>query len=135
MLPFTVQFLDGVPVSDQLIQAVRKAILTGQLAGGDLFPSVRALSQELRLSPTTVHKVVSWLKEEGYLVSRPGIGMVITAQKLPSRDERLAQLAPLCHDLLREAADLNLEVKDVVEAVRRMAADQTARPSQSKSQP
>ena len=63
MLPFVVQIKDGVPVSDQITQAVRKAMLTGQLASGDEFPSVRALSQELRISPTTAHKVVSQLKE------------------------------------------------------------------------
>jgi len=49
MLPFIIQIQDGLPVSDQIIQAVRKAMLTGELAIGDIFPSVRTLSQELRI--------------------------------------------------------------------------------------
>lgn len=121
MLPFTVQLQDGVAVSDQLLQAVRKAIFVGQLVAGDLFPSVRALSQELRISPTTAHKVVSALKDDGYLVSRPGIGMVVATPKVGTRDERLAQLRPLCRQLLREADELHLELDDVLEAVRRAA--------------
>ncbi|MBI5387406.1 MAG: GntR family transcriptional regulator [Verrucomicrobia bacterium] len=123
MLPFTIQFQDGVPVSDQLVQAARKAILTEQLAAGDIFPSVRALSQELKISPTTAHKVVSQLQDAGFLVSRPGIGMVVTAPKTPPRDERVEHLKPLCEDLLREAAELNLTLNDTLEAVRRTAKE------------
>lgn len=122
MLPFTVDFVDGVPVSDQLVLAVRKAILTGQLGRGQEFPSVRALSQELRISPTTAHKVVAELKDDGYLASRPGIGMVVTVPHLPAREERLNYLQPACQSLLGEAEDLNLELEDVVEALRQAAA-------------
>lgn len=127
MLPFTFQLADGVPVSDQLVQAVRKAMFTGQLAPGDLFPSVRTLSQELRISPTTAHKVVAQLRESGFLASRPGVGMVIIAPVQASREERLQQLEPLCRQLLDEAAELNLDLKDTLEAVRR-AADHSQPP-------
>ena len=123
MLPFIIQIEDGLPVSDQILQAVRKAMLTGQLAAGDEFPSVRTLSQELRISPTTAHKVVAALKDSGYLGSRPGIGMVVTTPELPPHDERIDHLQPLCADLLKEAGDLHLKFDDVVAALRRAAAE------------
>lgn len=121
MLPFIIQVQDNEPVSDQIVQAVRKAMLTGQLALGDTFPSVRTLSQELRISPTTAHKVVATLKDAGYLASRPGIGMVVKSPDLPEHNERLDHLQPLCKELLREASDLHLEFNDIVEALRRAA--------------
>lgn len=123
MLPFIIQIADGLPVSEQILQAVRKAMLTGQLAAGDEFPSVRTLSQELRISPTTAHKVVAALKDAGYLGSRPGIGMVVTTPELPPHDERIDHLQPLCADLLKEAGDLHLKFDDVVAALRRAAAE------------
>ena len=123
MLPFIIQIADGLAVSEQILQAVRKAMLTGQLAAGDEFPSVRTLSQELRISPTTAHKVVAALKDAGYLGSRPGIGMVVTLPELPPHDERIDHLQPLCADLLKEAGDLHLKFDDVVAALRRAAAE------------
>ena len=90
MLPFSLNFQDGIPVSDQIMRAVRKAVLTGQLIPGDAFPSVRAMSQDLKISPTTAHKVVSQLKSAGYLASRPGIGMVVCNPALPEHGERCA---------------------------------------------
>ena len=129
MLPFIIQIQDGLPVSDQIIQAVRKAMLTRQLAVGDIFPSVRTLSQELRISPTTAHKVVATLKDAGYLASRPGIGMVVRTPELPNRADRLDLLQPLCQQLLTEAADLHLEFNDVVEALRTAAQKNGSTPS------
>lgn len=119
MLPFTIHFQDGVPVSDQILRAVRKAVLTGRLREGDAFPSVRTMSQELKISPTTAHKVVSQLKSAGYLASRPGIGMVVTRPSLPERAERLDLVRPTCADLLEQARELNLTLDDLIEVLRR----------------
>ena len=119
MLPFTIQFQDGIPAAEQLLLAVRKAMLTGQLRAGDAFPSVRTLSQELRISPTTAHKVVLQLKADGLLASQPGVGMVITAPEQPSVSDRQEQLRPACEHLLEEAADLGLTLDQVIAALRR----------------
>lgn len=118
MLPFSLQLQDGTPVSDQILQAVRKAMLTGQMKSGDEFPSVRTLSQELRISPTTAHKVVLQLKAAGWLASRPGIGMVVTVPEQPEAGDRLAQLTPRCKELLKEAAELNLSLDQVIKHLR-----------------
>ena len=123
MLPFSIHIQDGAPVSDQIIQSIRKAMITGQLTPNDEFPSVRMLSQELRISPTTAHKVVAILKNAGYLASRPGIGMVVTVPELPKKSERIALLKPLCRGLLQEAADLQLSVEDIIEALRQTSKE------------
>jgi DNA-binding transcriptional regulator YhcF (GntR family) len=108
-------------VSDQVFQAVRKAILTGQMSDGDDFPSVRTLSQELRISPTTAHKVVAQLKDEGFLGSRPGVGMVVTVPKVDKKSDRIRHLLPHCQTLLIEARELHLELDDVIQALRQAA--------------
>ena len=118
MLPFSIQIEDGVPISDQVFRAVRKAVLTGQLQAGDGFPSVRTLSQDLKMSPTTAHKVVAQLKDSGFLASRPGIGMIVTSPELPTREERMKHIEPLCRALANEAAQMNLNFEDLIEVLR-----------------
>ena len=51
MLPFRVDLVPGVPVYEQLVAAVTRAVMCGVLQTGDTFPSVRALSQALRINP------------------------------------------------------------------------------------
>ena len=121
MLPFRVQFRHGIPVSDQLVLAVRRAVLSGELRDGAEFPSVRAMSQELKISPATIHKVVAELRDAGFLATRPGIGMVVTVPQMEARAAMLDHLTPACEEVLREAAMLQLPLTEVLEAMRRTA--------------
>jgi GntR family transcriptional regulator len=117
MLPFQIKIVDGVPPSDQLVLAVRRAILTGFLLDGQEFPSVRTISQELQLSPTTVHKAIGQLRESGLLASRPGVGMVVRTDAMPSNSDRLLLLKPALDALVREAVALHLPPEEVAKAV------------------
>lgn len=113
MLPFFLQLRDGEPVSDQIVRAAHRALASGEMREGDLFPSMRALAQELKISPTTAFKVVQELKDRGFLVSRPGIGMVIQAAAPLPLEQRFALLEPAARKFLEEARALHLGQEDV----------------------
>jgi len=113
MLPFSIQLRPGKPVFDQLVEAFHRALASGQLRDGDGFPSVRSLSRELKISPTTAHKVVAHLKDRGFLVSQPGVGMLVTAPTLPGKAERLALIKPELTSLIRQARDLSLSADEL----------------------
>lgn len=107
-----------MPAYEQVVYAVKKAIITGALKPGDAFPSVRALSHELRINPNTAQKAVATLTAENLLVVRPGIGTVVVEAK-PATHEQLSAL--LDDDLERlavEARKLRLGVEDLVQALR-----------------
>lgn len=123
MLPFRFHLLDGVPVSDQLVKAVQRAVLTGELAAGEKFPSVRVLAQELKISPTTAHKAMLELRDAGFLATRPGAGMVVVKPAGASRENLAAQLAPACRDLIRHATQLGLSAEETLEALRRILSE------------
>jgi len=117
MLPFTVRFRAGLSASEQVIYAVRKAIAIGQLQPGDAFPSVRALSQELRINPNTAHKVVAALVADGLLEVRPGVGTAVAAAPAPSKSERRQLLGDDVERLVVDAKMLSLDLTDVLGAV------------------
>jgi DNA-binding transcriptional regulator YhcF (GntR family) len=123
MLPFSIQLRDGEPVSDQIVRGAHHALASGELRAGDLFPSVRVLAQELKISPTTAHKVIARLKELGFLVSRPGVGMVVQAPELPPLDQRLALLEPSARRFLEEARSLHLDPDQITGLLHRLHAD------------
>ena len=118
-LPFSVDIRPGRPLHDQVVFAVTKAVVTGQLAAGDAFPSVRALSQDLGINPNTAQKIVSTLVERGLLESRPGIGTVVAAWRPVANPARRAVLASQVDRLIIEARQLGMALNDVLEAIRR----------------
>jgi GntR family transcriptional regulator / MocR family aminotransferase len=67
----------GVPVSRQLYQRIRAAILSGQLAPGLRLPSSRQLAAELGVSRTTTLAAYERLRDEGYLDGRVGAGTTV----------------------------------------------------------
>jgi GntR family transcriptional regulator len=77
-LPFHVTFRPGEPPWREVYFAATRAILAGDMAPATAFPSVRELSQALRLNTNTAHKVVAELVRDGLLQVKPGIGSVVT---------------------------------------------------------
>jgi GntR family transcriptional regulator len=117
VLPFTIQLELGLPVTEQILFAVKKAVVGGQLRPGDKFPSVRVLSQELKINPNTAHKVVAALVAEGVLVTTPAVGSVVAARETGGREEKAVLLGAEVERLVVEAKKLGLDQDAVLEAV------------------
>lgn len=117
MLPFPVELKTGSSVSEQVIYAVKKAVISSQMQTGDKFPSVRTLSQELRINPNTAHKVIAALISEGLLEVKPGIGTIVGKKAKATAQQRSELLGGEVERLVVEAKKLRLEVGDVTRAV------------------
>src|SRR5271156_6239169 len=107
MFPFRVEIKPGAPVYEQVIHAVRKAVLKGQLTPGSRFPSVRQLSQELRINPNTAHKIVALLTAEGLLAVQPGLGTIVQKPPRASAGDRAALLKDDLERIAVEAKGLS----------------------------
>ena len=118
MLPFSISLRTGIPIYEQVIYAVTRAIVSGELAAGETFPSVRALSQELKINPNTAHKIVAGLIDRGLLVVRPGIGTVTAGGRPATASARRIILDHEAERLVVEARRADLSLQDVLTAIR-----------------
>ncbi len=119
MIPFRLTFRPGISLYEQVVYAAKKAVISCQMRPGDPFPSVRALSQELKINPNTAHKVVTHLVAEGLLEVLPGIGTVVAKLPQSTASERTALLGNELEQLIVEAKKLGMELDDVLTAVSR----------------
>lgn len=108
MLPFPVLIQPGESPVKQVVFAASKAILSGVMRPGDSFPSVRELSEELKLHPNSIQKVVAELVRDGFLVVRTGVGTVVTAGPRSPDPERRQLLSASVEQLVVEARRLGL---------------------------
>jgi GntR family transcriptional regulator len=117
VIPFQLTFQPGISLYEQVVYAAHKAIVSGQLRPGDPFPSVRAMSKELKINPNTAHRVIQHLTNEGLVEIRLGVGTVVS--ELPPAT------AAACADLLGseleavvvEAKKLGMKLADVSAAL------------------
>jgi len=114
VIPFRVDLRPGVSIYEQIVYAAKKAIVSGQIRRGDPFPSVRALSKELKVNPNTAHKVVTALVTSGLLETQPGIGTIVAALPEARSSERTELLGREIEELVVEAKKLGIAMEDVV---------------------
>jgi GntR family transcriptional regulator len=117
VLPFSIELKLGEPVTEQILFAVRKAVVAGQLRPGTKFPSLRTLSQELRINPNTAQKVIAALVAEGVLITTPAVGSVVAELAPGGRSERAELLGADVERLVVDAMKLGLDQDDVIDAV------------------
>jgi GntR family transcriptional regulator len=80
----------GVPIYRQVIEQIRRQIMTGRLAEGGQLPTVRDLAGRLKVNPMTVSKAYSLLEMAGLVERRRGVGLFVA--KLSRRQkERLSR--------------------------------------------
>jgi GntR family transcriptional regulator len=78
---------DPRPINRQIVDGVRRHIASGELAVGAALPSVRGLALQLSINPNTVAKAYSELTTEGWLESRPGLGVFVAPPRQRLSDE------------------------------------------------
>jgi len=119
VIPFKVQFRPGSSLFEQVVYAAKRAMVAGQLRPGDTFPSVRAMSKELKINPNTAAKIVAHLIGEGLLENRPGIGTVVAPLPDATRKERSQLLNREIEELVVEAKHLGISLDETVAAIGR----------------
>jgi GntR family transcriptional regulator len=117
MLPFDVTLRPGESPYRQVVYAATRAVVSGDLAAGAPFPSVRDLSEALKINPNTAHKVVAELVREGLLEVQPGVGTFVARGRRGSAAERKRLLSETVEALVVEAKRLGLDRDAVLDAV------------------
>ena len=117
MLPFDVTLGTGESPYRQVVYAATKAILSGVMAPGDAFPSVRELSQALKINPNTAQKVVAELVRDGLLAVHPGVGTIVTTAPSGGSADRERLLDAGVEQLVVEARRLGLPLEELQHAI------------------
>lgn len=117
MIPFHVEFAPGSPLYEQVVYAATKAIVSGRLRPGDDFPSVRALSRELKINPNTAHKVVTCLTDAGLLEIRSGSAPAVAKRPASTKAEKASLLRDEVEQLVVEAKRLGIDLDDLQDAI------------------
>lgn len=111
---------DPRPISQQILEGLRRKIAAGELAQGSRLPSVRGLALQLTVSLNTVAKAYRQLAAEGLIESRQGIGVFVCEPKRMLHDEeRQRRLREAARDFVNAVLPLSLEDVEILARVTR----------------
>ncbi|WP_338833174.1 HTH-type transcriptional repressor YtrA [Moorella humiferrea] len=102
------------PMYQQIINEIRRLILTGELSPGDPLPSIRELAQQLTTSVITTRRAYLELEREGLLTTRQGVGtFVARIDRETARAAARKIVAGLLNRALEEARRLGLTDEEI----------------------
>lgn len=106
------------PITRQVVEQIQWQIVSGRLQPGDRLPSIRELSKQLKVNPTTVTRIYSELTHTGVITSRQGQGAFVAESAVRlSRDEVDQRVGELARSMLVEGLRLGLTRKEIDQIV------------------
>lgn len=104
---FEIDSHGGTPIYRQIMDQIRRQIMTGQMVAGEQLESVKQLSSRLKVNPMTISKAYGFLVEEGLVERRRGLGLFVKQ----IRKDRASRIRDrMLEDALKKAAALAVQI-------------------------
>ncbi|HEX2254817.1 MAG TPA: GntR family transcriptional regulator [Thermoanaerobaculia bacterium] len=120
---------DARPLYLQIMDEVRRALVTGTLRAEDPLPSVRELAAELAVNPRTVRQAYGELEREGVVYVRRGMGTFVAPDTRPDHRQRTLVARGVAKRALLEARRNGLGLEELLTTLREVAAEEGTEPS------
>jgi GntR family transcriptional regulator len=112
----------GLPIYRQVMDQVRRMVVSGALVAGDRIPSVRELSASLGVNPLTIAKAYQELERGGVVEMRRGLGVFVAAAAggkgaAAEREARRRVVQGAAERLVLEAAQAGMGERELTKIV------------------
>ena len=108
------EFQDHLPIYAQLMDTLKRRIVTGRYLPGEKLPSVRELAAEAGINPNTVQRAFSELEREGLIYTQRATGKYVTENEADIKSAREDLARTQVADFLRAMQSLGFSVGDVI---------------------
>jgi len=112
------------PIYEQIKRQIKESILRGELAEGELLPSIRQLAKDLQISVITTKRAYDDLEKEGFIVSVVGKGSFVAGQNRELlRERRLRWIEERLAEIVAESKTLGVTLAELTEMLRLLYED------------
>lgn len=111
------KFDSSKPIYIQIIELIKKKIISGEITQGDKLPSVRELSGILKVNTNTMQKVYKELEREGITLSQRGMGTFITEDIniIDCLKEEMA--SKVTDNFMKDMKDMGYSIDNILEVI------------------
>ena len=108
-----------VPIYEQIVDQIKKSIYNEELKEKDKLPSVRSLSNTLRISALTVKKAYDALEQEGLIITVHGKGSYIApVDRNVVHEQQVKDIEKELSGIMKKARRSGLSNEDVLDIMK-----------------
>lgn len=106
----------GIPIFEQIENAIKEAIFSNELKEGEMLPSVRSLANELKISFLTVKRAYDELEKAGFIKTVQGKGSYVSPKNLDLiKEEKLKEIQDYIEKIYEVSKLSNISKEEVSE--------------------
>ena len=115
----------NLPIYEQIVEGIKRHILSGELREGDMLPSIRALAKDLRISVITTKRAYEELEREGFIYTVAGKGCFVAARSREwMREDLLRQIEEHLQELSRLATAAGVSGEELCRMLRTLCEEE-----------
>ncbi|PGZ52112.1 GntR family transcriptional regulator [Bacillus thuringiensis] len=108
------EFSPNIPIYVQVMEYIKKEIVTGRLTPGEKIPAVRELAGELQVNPNTIQRTFQELEREGIAETRRGTGRFVTVNEEKITELRKEMAKELLDNFINGMNNLGFTEKELL---------------------
>ncbi len=108
------EFSPNIPIYVQVMEYIKKEIVTGRLAPGEKIPAVRELAGELQVNPNTIQRTFQELEREGIAETRRGTGRFVTMNEEKITELRKEMAKELLDNFINGMNNLSFTEEEIL---------------------
>ena len=105
------EFQDHLPIYAQLMDTLKRRIVTGRYLPGEKLPSVRELAAEAGINPNTVQRALAALDDEGLTVPKRTAGRYVATDDTALHALRQEDARAAADAFIRACRSLGVDVE------------------------
>ena len=106
----------GIPIFEQIENAIKEAIFSNELKEEDMLPSVRNLANDLKISFLTVKRAYDELEKTGFIKTIQGKGSFVAPKNLELiKEEKLKEIQDYIEKVYNISKIANISEDEVKE--------------------
>lgn len=113
----SVVFDTNTPIYIQIMNIIKKRIISGEIIVGDKVPSVRELALELKTNPNTIQRTFQELEREGIVETKRGLGRYVTSEEAIIMNIKKEMANDLLQTFIEGMRDLGFDNEEIVHIV------------------
>ena len=107
---------DGIPIFEQIENAIKQAIFSNELKEEDMLPSVRNLANDLKISFLTVKRAYDELERGGFIKTVQGKGSFVAPKNIELiKEEKLKEIQDYIEKIYTISKISNISEEEVKE--------------------
>ena len=110
-------FDEKLPIYLQIMDMIKSDIVTHKVNGGDKLPSVREMSENLKVNPNTVQRVYQELERENVTFTQRGTGTFVTEDEEKLKSLKIEMAKAIIETFTNGMENLGFRKDEIVKIV------------------